>query len=318
MVSRLASWEHWVIAEPLASPPPLPPPSPPPNWSRPPSRPPVGIARSRDDKVLGGVAAGIAKRLGIDALIVRIAFVVLTVAGGSGVLLYVIGWLWLPKEGTTDTIVHQVSRRDFGQTFAVALLVLGGLLLLRAMGFWFDDRIVWPVVLASAGLAVIWRQADDEDREPLTRVAARLPLPGHSPPFRVRTGRASPLRVGIGVSLFAGGARPFLATKGAFEAVRQGFAATAGIVGGFALVFGPWWWRLGKELSSERRERIRSQERAEMATHLPDSVLQTLALIQLRAEDPRAVAGLARRQERELRAWLFGGRPHAEGDSFNA
>ena len=55
-----------------------------------------------------------------------------------------------------------------------------------------------------------------------------------------------------------------------------------------------------------------------MATHLHDSVLQTLALIQLRAEDPRAVAGLARRQERELRSWLFGGRVHAEGDSFNA
>jgi signal transduction histidine kinase len=264
------------------------------------------------------VAAGIAKRLGIDALIVRIAFVVLTVAGGSGVLLYVIGWLWLPREGSSDTIVHQASKKDFGQTFAIALLVLGGLLLLRAMGFWFDDRIVWPVVLASAGLAVIWRQADDEDREPLTKVAARLPLPGHIPPFRVRTGRASVLRVGIGVALVVGGATTFLAVNSAFAAVRQGLVATAGIVGGIALIFGPWWWRLGKELTAERRERIRSQERAEMATHLHDSVLQTLALIQLRAEDPRAVAGLARRQERELRSWLFGGRVHAEGDSFNA
>src|SRR5437764_6413743 len=185
---------------------------------------PAGLTRSRDDKVIAGVAAGLAHRFGIDPLIIRIAFVVLTIAGGSGGRLYVVGWLWLPREGSTNTIVHSAtaSRGDVSQTFAVALLVLGGLLLLRAVGLWFDDRIVWPVVLASAGLAVIWRQADDEDREPLTRVAARLPLPGRIPPFRVRTGRASILRVGIGVALVMGGATTFLAVNGALAAVRQG------------------------------------------------------------------------------------------------
>src|SRR5436305_4618597 len=98
---------------------------------------------------------------------------------------------------STNTIVYTAtaSGGDVGQTVAVALLVLGGLLLLRSIGLWFDDRIVWPVVLASAGLAVIWRQADDEDRAPLTKVAARLPLSGHLPPFRVSAGRASLLRV---------------------------------------------------------------------------------------------------------------------------
>src|SRR5438552_2223958 len=85
-------------------------------------------------------------------------------------------------------------------------------------------------------------------RPPLTRVAARLPLPGRIPPFRVRTGRASILRVGIGVALVMGGATTFLAVNGALAAVRQGLVATAGIVGGIALIFGPWWWRLGKEL----------------------------------------------------------------------
>jgi signal transduction histidine kinase len=61
-----------------------------------------------------------------------------------------------------------------------------------------------------------------------------------------------------------------------------------------------------KELTDERRERIRSEERAEMAAHLHDSVLQTLVLIQRKADHPRELAALARRQERELRSWLYG------------
>ena len=75
------------------------------------------------------------------------------------------------------------------------------------------------------------------------------------------------------------------------------------------LILAPWWLRLARGLTAERAERIRSQERAEVAAHLHDSVLQTLALVQKRAGDPREVANLARRQERELRAWLGGGRP---------
>ena len=81
------------------------------------------------------------------------------------------------------------------------------------------------------------------------------------------------------------------------------------MLGGLGLIFGPWLWRLWTALVEERSERIRSDERAEMAAHLHDSVLQTLALIQRRADEPRAVVGLARRQERELRAWLFGRAP---------
>ena len=71
------------------------------------------------------------------------------------------------------------------------------------------------------------------------------------------------------------------------------------------VIFAPWILRLVRSLTEERSERIRSQERAEVAAHLHDSVLQTLALVQ-RSDDPQEVAALARRQERELRAWLAG------------
>ena len=82
---------------------------------------------------------------------------------------------------------------------------------------------------------------------------------------------------------------------------------------GLGLILAPWWLRLWRALSAERAERIRSQERAAVAAHLHDSVLQTLTLIQRRAGDPQAVAGLARSQERELRAWLQG-KSHMDGE----
>jgi signal transduction histidine kinase len=89
--------------------------------------------------------------------------------------------------------------------------------------------------------------------------------------------------------------------------------AIAVVLGGLALIFGPWLWRLWRALVEERTERIRADERVEMAAHLHDSVLQTLAMVQRRAGDPRAVVGLARRQERELRSWLFGRAPAQPG-----
>ena len=83
-------------------------------------------------------------------------------------------------------------------------------------------------------------------------------------------------------------------------------------VGGLALLAGPWFWRVATELMDERNGRIRSEARAEMAAHLHDSVLQTLALIQ-RSSEPKEMASLARTQERELRAWLYSRAPSVRG-----
>jgi signal transduction histidine kinase len=75
------------------------------------------------------------------------------------------------------------------------------------------------------------------------------------------------------------------------------------------LIAGPWLWRLALERDAERAARIRTEERADVATRVHDSVLQTLALIQRHANEPRRVASLARRQERELRGWLYADQP---------
>ena len=112
-----------------------------------------------------------------------------------------------------------------------------------------------------------------------------------------------------GASLVAAGVIGFLASRGELQQAREGLLSTIVVVLGLALLTGPWWIRMAAELRDERRERIRSQERAEVAAHVHDSVLQTLALIRKAADDPREVSRLARTQERELRGWLYAPKP---------
>ncbi len=78
-------------------------------------------------------------------------------------------------------------------------------------------------------------------------------------------------------------------------------------------MLGPWGLRLWRDLDAERAARARESERADIAAHLHDSVLQTLALIQRRSDDPVQVARLARAQERDLRDWLYGSGPAGGG-----
>ncbi len=272
----------------------------------PPARP--KLARSREGRIVAGVCAGLARYTGLNPLVVRLGAAALTLAGGLGAVLYVAAWLLLPLEGDDQSMAASALRdRRFDPTeiVAVGAVVLGGLLLLRSTGIWFGDAIVWPVVLSMVGLAVIWRQAGDDDRPSLLRVVDRLGGTSANPAPDVRSRRAALARVVGGVGLVVAGIGMFLAASDAFSAVRQGVLATAGIIAGLALITGPFWLRMGRDLTRERRERIRSEERADVAAHLHDSVLQTLALIQRNADDPRAVVTMARRQERELRSWLY-------------
>jgi phage shock protein PspC (stress-responsive transcriptional regulator)/two-component sensor histidine kinase len=258
--------------------------------------------------MLGGVCAGLGARLGIDPLILRVGFVAGAAAGGLGIAAYAICWALLPAEGESRARVSRViGRRESWQVAGgIGCLLLAVLLLFRAWGIWVGDALVWPLVLATGGAALIWRQSQGaEVAEPPMREQAR-PGGGGRPWRGLRLARPSLWIVVLGAALVVGGALVFLWLNGALVAARDVTLAVLVVFVALTLILAPWWLRLVRGLTDERAERIRSQERAEMAAHLHDSVLQTLALMQKRAENPREVAALARRQERELRAWLNG------------
>jgi len=263
------------------------------------------LRRDRDHALLAGVCAGIGRRLGIDPVIVRIGFVVAALSGGVGVVLYALAWAVLPVEGSGESMSDRVRdrRASWETALGAALLALSALLVFRELGFWFSDAIVWPVVLAAAGAAVIWRQS--------AAGAPRAPAPERVRARGVAVPRLGPGALGraaLGAALVVGAAILFLQANDVLGPARDVVLAVVVIVIGLALILAPWWLRLVRTLAAERTERVRSQERAELAAHLHDSVLQTLTLIQRRADDPQAVAALARSQERELRAWLQGKR----------
>ena len=252
-----------------------------------------GLRRSRRHRLVAGVAGGLAARLGVDPVVTRAAFVVLTFAGGVGLVLYGLAWGTLPPDDDDDPVADPAESR---QRIAMGLVLLGVLLGLRALGVWFVDEIVSPVALVAFGFALLWERVDPGERTRWTRFAL---------PAQDETGPPAPWRLIAGVVLMVAGVSAFFGTVSAFDQFGTVLLAISVTTAGFVLVFGPWMWRMAGDLATERRERIRSEERADMAAHLHDSVLQTLALIQ-RSDDPKRMVTLARAQERELRSWLYG------------
>lgn len=236
-----------------------------------PSRFPVALprfARGERDRVVAGVCGGIAETLDVEPTLVRLTFTLLAFASGAGIVAYLGVWALLPAPA-------QEPPRRARRIGGTVLLFWGGVLALRGLGL--SDTLVWPLVLAGAGMVLIggFVPPDFEDRR--TRV--------------------------IGLALIAVAAIVYVqrTTHGhTTTLLAPGAAAIA-----FLLVVAPWAWRLSRERDAERAERIRTQERAALAARVHDSVLQTLALIQREPDDSRRVATLARRQERELRAWLY-------------
>lgn len=271
-------------------------------------------ARDTESPIAGGVSGGLARHLGVPVLWVRVAFVLLAVLDGFGLMLYAGLWMFLPSDSHFEAAApglesatrtgkrpRRGSRlRDAGPVIAIGALLLGAVLGFQAA--FGQGALFWPVVIAIAGVGLLWRQADEAQRE------RWLDSTGRIDPFRAIFGGggwAAYCRVFAGLSLVVTALVLFAVWSGSFATV--GPVVIAGLLGvlGLAIVVGPWALRLVHDLGAERAERVRTQERADMAAHLHDSVLQTLALIQKNSGDAIMVARLARSQERDLRAWLF-------------
>lgn len=252
------------------------------------------FARSRDDAVIAGVAGGLGERWGVDPVVVRIAFVVLALAGAIGVIVYIAAWMVAldPGDRRSPKAIGSEPRR----VIAFSLMALGVVVVLKSAGLWLGEGLFFPIVISAVGAGFVSSGAG-------TRLGFG----------RDASGRPQLVHLLIGLALVVGGVTRFLVTNRSVGGIYAVILAIAVTTLGLAIVFGPWVFRMTNQLGAERRERIRSEERSELAAHLHDSVLQTLALIQRNAGDPRKMASLARRQERELRAWLYGQSELAEG-----
>lgn len=258
--------------------------------------PPVELAprlyRNARGRMLGGVAGALADHLGVQRAYVRVAFVLLSFSAGLGILLYGAFWIVLrtPPEAEDENRIRSAAGYLLAAVAGLSVLLLN--LHALPLGSWFV-----PSVLACFGGALLWRQASETERERWRRLSRSSLSAGAAD-------RIGWLRIVAGIGLVLAGA-VFILARAGLSAAGVGLAAVLVTAVGIALITGPWWLKLARELSEERRERIRNEERADIAAHLHDSVLQTLALIQRYADQPREVARLARRQERELRSTLY-------------
>lgn len=248
------------------------------------------LVRRSGGRVLGGVAGGLADHLGVDAFKVRVAFMLLAALAGAGICAYGLLWI-LTKPGVDTEPVSTTERRR-----ALGLLAIGiGFAVASSWVFsGTAASVIVPVIVVAAGAALVWREFDANGprsligmpRNPTVLTWARV------------VGGVSLVVLGLGVVVLA---RVDLAS------LRSSLLAVVVTLIGVGLLTVPIWLRTMRALNDERAARIRNEEREEIASHLHDSVLQTLALIQKQSDRPQEVARLARGQERELRKWLFGG-----------
>jgi signal transduction histidine kinase len=268
---------------------------------------PRKLYRSSEGRMVGGVARGLAGHLSLPVSWVRVVLVVLATIHGLGILLYAIFWFVVPlgvggvseaQEPRSAKSWLAGRRPDRGQIVALLAFACGIGILLDSMDLGAANAYIWPLLLIGFGVALVWRQADNARRARWVEMSRRkrfLPV----------------ARGAAGVILVGAGATGFLVVQGSASHLGTILRAALAVLVGVALIAGPYLVRMTQDLSAERRERIRAQERAEVAAHVHDSVLHTLTLIQRNAEDPREVTRLARAQERELRAWLY--RPEGTG-----
>ncbi|QGU03827.1 ATP-binding protein [Corynebacterium comes] len=250
-----------------------------------PDRPGAGpypvYLRPRSGRVVAGVAGGLAVHLRVDVFYVRLAFIIGSFLSGLGVAVY--AGLWMFSKASEEVALPP-RERELSRSVYLLLALVGGAGFVVSASFvsGLPAVVLVPLLLAGVGAVLAW-QAYDRG---------------------LGSGRSN-LNIFIGAVLMLAGivVTIFYAERsGGFAAAI--FAVMLTLAGAAALGV-PLVVRLWDSLAEERAAKAASEERAEIASRLHDSVLQTLALIQKRSDDPAEVIRLARGQERELRQWLF-------------
>ncbi len=274
-------------------------------------------------RMVAGVCAGLAEHLGMRVGPVRAIMIGASFFFGAGLVFY--AWLWLlvpmagenPTDGSkpldadgnpqlalfrpaagavVESDVQQAHKRlslGFREVAIGGALVIGAIVLFGQQKGWnLQLGTLIPLLVIILGAVLAWMQLDDTRRVGLLS-AAKMNTP------------ASMLRLGGGLALVIAGVLVIVAGSGSWTLVWSSVVASLAVLAGVALVLAPWALKFWREFQAERTGRIREMERAEIAAHLHDSVLQTLALIQKSAHSPGDVTRLARAQERELREWIY-------------
>ncbi|MGB3954507.1 MAG: PspC domain-containing protein [Brooklawnia sp.] len=279
-----------------------------------PTRPP--LYRDRNGAWLGGVASGIARHLGWPAWLIRLCFIGLTLSNILTVAVYGVLWMVLPDtppddrppglkaashQGLREEAVGQRRGSNVGRVTAVLMIGFGLVMLAQALGLGIANAVFWPAIVAAIGVALVWLQADAPD----DGETGPSGVPQWVAPLLGTRKWSATLRIVLGMGL-VGAAVSMMAASQIGVGQLPTVLWVAGLtLAGVGMVAAPWVLRYRRKLDSAREEKLIADTRADMAAHLHDSVLQTLALIQRQSDDPRQVAALARRQERELRNWLY-------------
>lgn len=266
------------------------------------------LYRPKPARVVGGVAAGLAVQLRLEPLLVRLVLLISAFFGGSGLWFYMLIWIFTKaatdeQNAEAERVLREVSENPsrsarmpkLSQAGNLGLVLVGvlGAALSVSLVTGFQGANILSFVVVGIGALVLW-QVYDQGIESLTA------------PRNIAA-------LGVGATLVIAGIVFIMINWTSPAMFGATLVAVLLTLAGSGLLAIPLLVRMWQGLAEERDAKVKADERAEIASRLHDSVLQTLALIQKRAESPAEVARLARGQERELRQWLFGSQDNMSG-----
>jgi signal transduction histidine kinase len=267
------------------------------------SRPERPLRRSTGEAILGGVCSGLARRLGVPTRTVRIIAVLTVFFAAIGPVIYLALWIMTIRRGESESIFDRTrsDKREKEIIFVVSIAVIALLIALRTLGLHVLGLFFWVLTLCVLEGLMVWRGSSGDERDHL-RGLTTSPLVTSMTDTKGWRGVA--IRTGVGIVVGVWGISLLSRVGNEQGAAAYVLIGAVALLLGVLVLFAPWWVSTIRDLTQERRARIRAQDRADMAAHVHDSVMQTLSLIQRAANDPGEVTRLARIQERDLRIWL--------------